>query len=313
MESNITDEIQQIEQQYATMPPDTGRKKINEPIYDENYIKIEDTTNNLHEKIETTVNNSYSKTKVINSDDVLYGVIKNGNSCGAYPELDVYMDCEDHNPATTSHGWTGSSYVDNAKNVMLKFCIVDASAQFHRTNVDYGVLSLGITNPFLGGTIHIKTFTNEVGDHGAGNNINSTTYKPLNGTSTDIHNLNFYSNVLYFPFSDYSHPRCFDCFGNAKNYYLTELYFFYFPKDPSYNEMEESDFPNLATLGGYNYGVFGRFGQNQGYIFTDDEDNDKNENYWKKNYNSGGISNIIENVDGVNSRIYFSKVKNCSN
>jgi hypothetical protein len=61
----------------------------------------------------------------------------------------------------------------------------------------------------------------------------------------------------------------------------------------------------------FNYGVLGRIGNHQGYIYTDDEDNNNNDNEWEKNFNEGGITNIIENVGNVNSRIFFSKVKNC--
>lgn len=313
---NVTTYLAQIENEYAQLPPDTGKVKKEEPIYDNNFKKIEDTTAHkaFHEKIDTAINNSYSKTKIITSE-VSYGVIKDGN-CFGYPELDVFMDCEDHNNGTKYFGWIGSNLVDSRGNVLLKFCIVDGSADFHKTNVDYAVLALGGYPPNTCSSVELKTFTNEVGDHGAGHNSNYTLVIN-NNIATDIFSI--YSDGYYgdCSFSDNSHTRVYEIYHphsdtyTYKPYYTTQLGFFYFQKDPSYDEMGVSDFPNLTALGGWNYGVFGRFGNHQGYIYTDDEDNDNNDNEWEKNFDSGGVTNIMESVGNVNSRIYFSKVKNC--
>ena len=218
VESNITNDIQQIEQQYATMPPDSGKKKINEPIYNENYIKIEDTTtqNNFNKKIETVINNSYSKTKVINSNNVLYGVIKDA-TCQGFPELDVFMDCEDHNPATTSHGWTGSSYVDNAKNVMFKLCVVDGLS-FHKTNVDYAVLNLGTGMTPEGAVPELVWITNEQGDqYSNGSNSNSS-----NATNNQFGNCYFRYEVHIHENHQFPTPDCdgYEYFTLLRFYYL---------------------------------------------------------------------------------------------
>ncbi len=303
MESNITDEIQQIEQQYATMPPDNSIKKT-EPIYDENYIKIESTTthNNFNKKIKTIINNSYSKTKIINSD-YLVGVIKD-ITCQGYPELDFYMDCEDNNPATTSHGWIGSSYVDNAKNVMFKLCVVDGIV-FHKTNVDYAVLDLGIGGTLGGAVTELVWITNEEGDqYSNGSNSNSS-----NATNNQFGNCYFRYEVHIHENHQFPTP---DCDGYE---YFTILRFHYFQKN-NLNEINGSSFPNLTTLGGWNYGVFGRFGQHQGYIFSDDEDSNGDNGVtcsnaeYKKNHNSGGVSGIVVNESG-NTRFYMSKVTTC--
>jgi len=321
----MTESISTIENQYTQLPPDTGKKKKEEPIYDNNYKKIEDTTayKSLHEKIDTAINNSYSKTKIISSE-VAFGVIKDGN-CGGYPELDVFMDCEDHNNETKYFGWIGSNYVDDKGNVLLKFCVVDGSAQFHRTNVDYAVLALGGYPPNTCSGIFKKDFTNEVGDHGADHNSNYTTYIN-NGIATDIFSINSSGYYGHCSFSDNSHPIKFDNYGycSEEHIYITTLALFYFQREQNSNMEGEPDFPNLTTLGGHNYGVFGRFGNHQGYIYTDDEDIDKDkENYengncnniYKGNFNTywghDGVHNIMENVSNVNSRIYFSKAKNC--
>lgn len=69
------------------------------------------------------------------------------------------------------------------------------------------------------------------------------------------------------------------------------------------------------------YNVFGRFGQHQGYIYTDDEDqdrgdNDKNcsnyqgNNNWMINYFGADVNNCVAEV-GANTRLYMSKVSDC--
>lgn len=76
--------------------------------------------------------------------------------------------------------------------------------------------------------------------------------------------------------------------------------------------MSTPDFPLLSVR----YGVFGRFGQHQGYIFSDDEDSGGDNGVtcsnaeYKKNHNSGGVPNIIINESG-NTRFYMSKVTTC--
>jgi hypothetical protein len=71
------------------------------------------------------------------------------------------------------------------------------------------------------------------------------------------------------------------------------------------------------------YGVFGRFGNYQGFVYTDDEDPDANPNinfitkyiYDDDNYNYNTyyddypIPNIIN--PGLNTRLYISKATQC--
>lgn len=76
-----------------------------------------------------------------------------------------------------------------------------------------------------------------------------------------------------------------------------------------------ADFPNISSIP--SYGVFGRFGPNQGYIFFDDEDNDVNiwgndepEEQQNHNFLLGGDQNIDNCIEGgINSRLYFSSAK----
>lgn len=84
-----------------------------------------------------------------------------------------------------------------------------------------------------------------------------------------------------------------------------------------------ADFPNISSIP--SYGVFGRFGPKQGYIYTGDEDTDYNlgfiEDEHKRNQNElwptsatpgfEGLSSCIEG--GINTRLFISKVSiNCS-
>lgn len=93
----------------------------------------------------------------------------------------------------------------------------------------------------------------------------------------------------------------------------TLLSFYYYPKTSITSEL-----PLLPI----SYGVLGRFGPHQGYIRTDDEDNNnENENHaWMElwiddGYYESGYTGNIENIMevGVNTRLYISKAKDyCS-
>jgi len=95
---------------------------------------------------------------------------------------------------------------------------------------------------------------------------------------------------------------------------ITILYF-------NYYEKLSTGFNNFPVLNeGVTYGVLGRFGKNQGYINTDDEDkNNKNYNYlnqwtWDgsvdndpvKVINFGSVPNILD--ASHNTRFYISYV-----
>jgi len=250
-----------------------------ETIYQEGDIKIEnvnegskiesDADFSLKDKIRDELEASYSKTHILKSGSNSVGVFKSG-SCGSWPVLDVFMDCEDKNPATSTSGWVGDSYRDGNKNVHLQFCVVD-NAYFEHTNVDFAVLNLEGNLPW-GISRIARYFDNE-----DKNNTNSVTY---NGSS--------YSGWLG------------DChFGGN-----TRLSFYYYPKTSSHS------FPSL----GISYGVLGRFGSDQGSIYTDDED--KNNANWcyldlfnGSSYNSAYSGNIANIMDvGRNTRLYISKV-----
>lgn len=96
----------------------------------------------------------------------------------------------------------------------------------------------------------------------------------------------------------------------------TRLDFYYFPKTNEYNP-----FPILPI----SYGVFGRIGNYQGYIYTDDEDGniidpninwitkymfDEDYYFYRTYYDDNSIPNIID--VSKNTRLYISKVTECS-
>lgn len=261
--ATLSDDIQKIETAL-----EEGSAK-NENLKDG--PKTETKLNNrLVEKIRLELQESYSKQEsYLKSGSNLVGVLKNG-SCGNYPELSIYMDCEDSRSASRDYGWTGSSMVTGAKNIRLKFCVVN-NAYFERTNVDFAILRITSDKP-AGINIIERYFDNE-----DNSNANSVSY---NG-----------NNI-----SGWLGPNHFG--GN------TRLSFLYYPKRYA------NDWPNL----GISYGVLGRFGSNQGYIHSDDEDR-KNANWcymdkwtgYSWDYQpSGDIPNIM-NV-GSNTRLYTSKV-----
>ncbi len=81
--------------------------------------------------IQESVESSYSKTRVttprVGGAYPFYGVFKH-TTCGIYPELKIYMDCEDG-------GWTNvneqlkdsrlqGTWVDGNRNIIMSFCVV---------------------------------------------------------------------------------------------------------------------------------------------------------------------------------------------
>jgi len=195
-----------------------------------------------------------------------------------------------------------------------------ASAYFHKTNVDYAVLALYTYSAISpnDGVLCYKVFTNEVGDNGAGDNSNSTT---INGN--DIYSLGYSSGWIgQCWFSNYSHPHkisdypdTYHCnYPHNAKYYPTRLAFYFFPKR---NSNLADGFPQI----GISYGVFGRFGNHQGYIFTDDEDqdwndSDKNCSNYEGNNNSilNPVGSDVNNCvveEGSNTRLYISRVTDC--
>ena len=252
-----------------------------EPIEDINYVKNDTTPyTELEMKIITELaSKTYNKQKITKRSETVVGVLMDG-SCGIYPILDIFMDCEDRNPKTESFGWVGSSYVTGNRNVHLKFCII-TTPDFVRTNFDYAVLKLS-SNLTYGISQFVRFFDNEDGK----DNTNKVT---INGKEVS----GWYNRSETF-------------FG--KN---TRLDFYYFPKTVNYSPL-----PYLSI----SYGVFGRFGNYQGYIYTDDQDY-KNINFLTKHiyredlygykdfYDNFPIPNIID--VGKNTKLYISKITNC--
>ncbi|MBI4649138.1 MAG: hypothetical protein HY738_21740 [Bacteroidia bacterium] len=303
-EFDLTREIEKNLALYSE--PDTCIKS--EPVYDSTYNKEKEEINDgvLREKIISAILDSYTKTKVLSSKSTAqFGVFKDG-SCYGYPELDIYLDCEDHNPLTEKFGWTGNSYVLDNKNADLQFCIVAGYDIFHRTNKDYALLLLG---DFVQGYDYYERWiTNEYE-----NNINKTT---LNGVQ--IYNTgDEYDDANNLFYTD-GHPYT----SGEDSYYITILFFNFFPKttDGSMNNFPDFGLP-------MSYGVLGRFGTHQGYIYLDDEDGEGNDNdnincMFKYEYNEdtgnwtiqedyGSIPNIMD--CGNNTRFYISKAMNCPN
>ena len=231
--------------------------------------------NQLVDKIRLELQKSYSKQKsYLKSANNLVGVIKNG-SCGSYPELSIYMDCEDSRSASKKSGWTGSSEVTGAKNIRLKFCVVN-DAYFQKNYNDYAILR--VTSHYIPG-VHVieRYFDNE-----DSRNANSASY---NGKSVDGW---LDGGPIYI--------------GND-----TRLSFLYFPKEFG------SSWPSLGISYGV-IGYFGAYNE-KGYIHSDDEDHNNanwcfmdkwNGNSWDYQ-RTGSIEDVLH--VGKNTKIFMSKVK----
>lgn len=231
----------------------------------------------LAEKIKSELELSISKqVSYAKSGGNLVGVFKAG-SCGSYLELAFNMDCEDHNPATKKSGWVGLSEVTSYKNVILRFCVVP-NQYFVSTNVDYAILMLTSSLP-NGVSRIIRWFDNENSPNG-----NWATYDGVPFTGN-------------FPGDPSS--MC----SSTED---TRLDFYYYPHT-TYNS-----FPSIAIP----YGVLGRFGSNQGYIYSDDEDDSNadfcwvdlwNGSAWNSGWEYTSVSNIMD-VAG-NTRLYLSQAR----
>jgi len=84
----------------------------------------------------------------------------------------------------------------------------------------------------------------------------------------------------------------------------TRLHFYYYKKQSS-----ATSFPYL----GMSYGTLGRYGSNQGWIYSDDEDNSNaNSAYYYSSYyanptSTGNVANIMD--VGSNTKFYISKAR----
>ncbi|MFN8208099.1 MAG: hypothetical protein U0T82_11915 [Bacteroidales bacterium] len=215
------------------------------------------------------------------------GVIKSG-SCGSYQEVDVFLDCEDDSPSSTTSGWVGDNTVDANKNVMLRFCAVPCN-NFVPYTYPYAVLRLGFqvlpTDSYGSVTYQLK----RKWDTEDNNNKNAFYY-----TGTPDPNLPpEWPNV------------------NDGNWLL---YFLMYKGNPS------GTFPYF----GISYGVFGTIADasQRGYVRTDDEDN--NNANWMRLQTLDALNNyaIISDVvinkssttyEGIinhnsDTRLYCSKI-----
>jgi hypothetical protein len=269
-ENTLTGEILKVETSY-----EYGMIK-NELQSSEPKLEISSNSPEFLSKIKKELENSYSKQVSYLKSAHLIGVFRD-QTCGSFQELYVNMDCEDNDGQSKTSGWVGSSLRNSSKNVVLRFCVVDALDLFSGNYYSpYAILNLTAE---IGGLQYVnvlkRDFDNE--DHANGN------YTLLNGVNISGQ------------------------YGGCNFGLNTTLSFLYFPQNNGSLPM-----PNL----GMSYGVLGQSGNplTQGYIYTDDEDN-PNWNYFYKwtwtgsgyiGMVSGNIPNIID--VGANTKLYLKKI-----
>lgn len=188
--------------------------------------------------------------------------------CNTNTHLEVFMDCEDSNDNSWQSGSSGNIIVDGNGNITYNFCVVDGSL-LNRTNFDYAVLDLSGLIPV--GVIPVKRyFDNE--DNGNANSVKS------NGID-----ISGYHGGCYF----------------AKN---IQFGFQFFPA------LASSPYVSLPDFNIGSYFVFGKFGTEQGTIYSDDE-NDGNANSLTFTIHApetNGIPNVVEPT-GLNTTLHVSK------
>jgi hypothetical protein len=234
-----------------------------------------DASKELKEKIVTALNTSYSKTNALSAaNNEIFGVFKDG-SCGSYRELDIKMDCEDNNSASATKGYTGTTVVNNG-DIYYQFCLVNDRKNFpHISAGRYALLSLDKRQPTNGTNISFERyFDNE--DHDNQNTV------LLDG------------NQQALPY---------DSFPGVNISENSSLSFLLLLKDSS-GPAKPPVLPGVSS-----YGVIGSFGEQKGYIFSDDEDY-RNANAFYSNTASESsvwFKGVIE--FGRNTTIWITKAR----
>lgn len=133
-DENLTEEsegleLAQIEMTYEQILKGYTPEEIAAPKDEKtpSFEKETEADEDLRVLLQEAVDKSYSKTRnnniIVGSDNTpAFGVFK-VNTCGNYPELRVFMDCEDGNDTHITGNLPGST-IDRNKNITLGFCII---------------------------------------------------------------------------------------------------------------------------------------------------------------------------------------------
>ena len=244
------------------------RLKPSQEVLDEIYADLEE---------------EYNRTIVNRVDAILVGVIM-AETCGGHPRLTIRMNTEKQNNndgGNALHAVSffadsyGNCYIPfgptyHAQYVSMSFCVIDGG-EFQRWEHDYALLKL--SNNVPSGVQHIyRVHDNE------------------NDPCTAAHGI-WYQGEREED----------DAYGG--NYVtrdgLSMLQFYYFDKDP------DCPFTNpWPEWIDFQYAVFGRFGNVQGYLHVDDEDTD-NANRFYPDHGYNPYINIFDVGDADKNTTYF--------
>jgi hypothetical protein len=237
-----------------------------ETVYQEGAVKIETCWDSISPKIETIADDitkqilyaelesSFATKQVhLKSYSNPVGVIQ-GGWCSTNTLLTVFMDCEDHNEASSTNGWVGNIEKDSNGNLKYNFCIVDGSL-LHQMKFNYAVLDLSGNIP-SNAVSATRYFDNE-----DDNNKNKVTSDGVTITGT---------------------------YGSCYFDRNIQLGFQFYPA------LASSQYTSLPDFGIGSYGVFGSFNSvNSGYVYSDDEDH-KNANKFTTTLSQAQYSSFIE-------------------
>ena len=245
--------------------------------YITNFPKQEtEASEDLKQKIMRAMITSYSKTNAIPATiSEIFGVFKD-SSCGSYRELDIKMDCEDNNQASTTKGYTGTTAVSNIGDIYYKFCLVNDRKKFPQISTgNYAVLSLDRHQSTNGVNISFdRYFDNEDHDN---------------------------QNAVVFNAKD--QPLPFNRFAGINIDQNSSLSFLLILK----NSAGAAKPPVLAGVS--TYGVLGSFGSEKGSIYSDDEDfRNANAFYSNTASESSAWFNGVMGF-GKNTTMYISKAR----
>ena len=244
--------------------------------YITNFPKYEtEASKDLKQKIMGAMINSYSKTNAIPAiNSEIFGVFKDG-SCGSYRELDIKMDCEDNNSASSTKGYTGNTTVDGG-DIYYRFCLINDRKNFPQISTGkYAVLSLD--------------------RHQSTNGINISFDRYFDNEDHDN------QNAVVLNAKD--RPLPFNRFAGINIDQNSSLSFLLILK----NAAGAAKPPVLAGVS--TYGVIGSFGSEKGYIYSDDEDFRNANGFYSNTVSESSVlfKNVME--FGKNTKMYVSKAR----
>ncbi len=321
-ENQITDEIAKVETIWDGISEkndnDRSTPKMESRASDKS---IKDAIAAVNQKYQNYLRNLGNGSGSILRVGNLVGVIKNETNCNGYDEIEITMDCEDHDPQT--QWWdAGVNYRPNwtiGNNAALRFCIVPGN-DFHAfsytdangnvSNFRYAVLR--VTSNFYPDAFEANRYI----DNEDNRNRNTAWYLPWSGQGYSVRYSADQTSSIYRTFIDGNSLLSFHVFDASRLSSTT------FTQWPDFNGMSYGVFANSVPVVNTSDPDPMSF-SNRGALITDDEDGnnqntftvDEDVSQWYPDPNSSSfqyynpLQDIITNTGIGTSNTYFELQK----